>query len=135
MEATEAKEKVGPKVYTGETEQAEIPFLTADKWQPGRKVSGTIAEIENSRDFGDSYTLEVDGAVEVDGKPTSVVKIGSLGGLDLAIKAAKEKGGMPDLCTGALVTFECTGIKKSKNANVAARPNFKISAIFPESAF
>lgn len=122
------------KTYSGSTEQVEIPFLTADKWGPGKSVTGVIDEIEESRDFGVSYTLDLHTPIELEAgkEKVSRVRVGNLSGIALAIQAAQEKEGMPELVAGVILTVSCTGVKKSGGKDVANRPNFRIEAVFPD---
>ena len=121
------------KEFTGATHEVEVPFIPAESWTKGKVFKGVVDELDDSNPaFGLSYVMSPEaGHIEIGGVKYQQVRLGNLTGLELAFKAAREKG-MPDIAPGVILTVECIGVKKSRSKDMSDRPNFSISAVFPD---
>jgi hypothetical protein len=119
---------MGERVFKGRTEDAEAPFLSAEFWKQGVKVSGVVDrvfEIEHRK----NYALTLVKSVDLDGEPYDIVSIGESAGLRMAMQAARVR----QLLEGDKVVVECTGTTAPKKAGNSPRVNFAIEVTRPDS--
>jgi hypothetical protein len=118
------------KVFRGRTEDAELPFLSAEFWKAGLKVVGVVKDVFMAGEQK-CYALELVTPVTLDEEEVDRVAIGSMAGLRMAFQAARLNG----LCVGDRVVLECTGKTPSKKPENSARVNFDIEVGRATSAF
>jgi len=109
------------KKYTGRTEDAENPFLSAEFWKEGTRITG-IVEREFKAGEQVCYELKLAESVTLSDEETDVVNIGTMAGLRMALQAARVK----KLIVGDKVSIECTGFTKAKKTGNSDRVNFSI---------
>lgn len=110
--------------FTGRSEDAEAPFLGAEFWRIGKKISGRVDRVFDSKN-GACYVLKpVDGAA-IDGDEVDSVSVGNLTGFRMALQAA----GCEKLLPGDMLSMECTSISKTDKGN--DRPNFAVEIVRP----
>lgn len=109
------------KLYKGRTEDAAAPFLSAEFWKKGTKVSGVV---EREFKAGDQqcYALRLLSPVTVDGVETDQVSIGAMAGIRMALQAAHLRG----FSVADRVWIECTGQTPSKNPKNSPRVDFSV---------
>lgn len=114
--------------FSGRTEDAEAPFLTADFWKPGRSVRGAVSKVFTTKlNQSPCYVLELEDSVELADEEWERVSVGNLAGFQMALQAA----GVERLRMKDIVEIECTQIKPAKKEGFSPRANFRIKVTRP----
>jgi len=118
------------RTFRGKTEDAEVPFLTADFWDQGKEISGRVervfsAKLEGRENGSRSYVIDLDDRVELGGEEVEKVSLGSSAGLLMAFQAA----GLDTLLPGDSIHLKCTGKKAAKKEGYSARVDFEVEVI------
>lgn len=116
------------RTFTGKTEDAEAPFLTAEFWKEGTRIRGVVEKLFTTKLNNDPcYVLTLEDPVEVDGQSEERVSVGNMAGFKMAMQVA----GVPRLLPRDIVEMECTGVKKSKKEGYSDRVNFELTVTRP----
>jgi hypothetical protein len=118
------------QVFRGKTEEAELPFLSADFWEQGVRVVGVVMQ---SFMAGEQrcYELDLVTPVRIDEEEVERVAVGSMAGLRMAMQAA----GLSELKVRDRVVLVCTGKTPPKKEGNSPRVNFEIEVGRAKAAF
>jgi hypothetical protein len=109
------------QTFKGRTEDAEAPFLGAEFWAKGKRVTGVVERIFAVGEQ-QCHVLKLVTPVELEGEPLDRVSVGNSAGLRMALQA----GHLTELRKGDKVSLECTGKTPSKKEGNSPRTDFEI---------
>lgn len=123
--------------FKGRTEDADAPFLNAAFWEEGKRITGKVVKVFETRNEKNgvmktdpAFTLLLDDAVELDGEEWDRVSVGAMSGIKMANGVAKDEKGraLPGARwqNGDVVSVLCTGFKAPKKEGYSPRVNFEI---------
>ena len=113
-----------PKTFSGSTEDAQSPILSAEFWKKGVRIEAKVIGIYQSKN-GPLYNLLSKKPVTVKGEKGDKISIGGLKGFQMALRAA----GIPEekLLIGDAVIIECTGSQSNEDRELAPMVLFKVA--------
>lgn len=124
-----------PRVFEGKSTDVEGPFLAADFWREGTRITGTVVQVKNTvMDQPGQlpkpsivYLLDLDDPVEMEGEDVYRVCLGNLAGLRMALQAMK----LERLAVNDKIELECDSIKPAKKEGFSPRVNFRMKVNRP----
>ncbi len=109
------------QTFKGRTEDAEAPFIGAEFWAKGKRLTGVVERVFAVGEQ-QCYVLKLVTPVELDGEPLDRVSVGNSAGLRMALQA----GHLAELLKGDKVSLECSGKTPSKKEGNSPRTDFAI---------
>lgn len=113
--------------FKGRTEDATAPFLGADFWKPGIKITGKVIRCFESSN-GPCVVIRLAKPLRLNGEDCEEISIGNLKGFVMALQAA----GLSGLQVNDVLYAECTGFSDTTKGH--SRGNFCVEVVRPDSA-
>jgi hypothetical protein len=112
---------------------ANAPFIAAGYWKEGMRLSCVVLSVHNSTN-GKYIGVQLVNppAIEIDGKRHTLVRIGSLAGIVLALKSVFAETKRKYFEKGDGVEFTCSGIRPPEQEGYSPMPEFDIEVTTPD---